>query len=42
MALDGRELTFSVQQSYPGAGAITQDGTGTWANGIYSLKVAAW
>ena len=42
MALDGRELTFSVQQSYPGAGAITQDGTGTWANGTYSLKVAAW
>ena len=42
MALDGRELTFSVQQSYPGAGAITQDATGTWPNGDYSLKVAAW
>ena len=41
MALDGHELTVSVQQSYPSAGAVTSPVGGSWPGGTYSFKVAA-
>ena len=42
MTLDGRELTISVQQSYPSAGAVTNGATGEWPDADYSAKVVAW
>ena len=43
MANDGRELTISVEQSYPSAGAVSTTGSGgTWPAGTYSFKVVAW
>lgn len=41
MALDGREFTITVQQSYPSAGAVTSPTGGAWPAGIFSFKVAA-
>lgn len=42
MALDGREITISVRQSYPSAGGISQAADGLWPDGTYSIKVVAW
>ena len=42
MALDGRELTFTTNQSYPSADSITTPVGGSWPVGNYSFKVVAW
>jgi len=42
MANDGRELTFTVSQSYPEAGTATESTGGNWPDGTYSIKVVAW
>ena len=42
MANDGRELTVTVQQSYPEAGTATESTGGNWPDGTYSIKVVAW
>lgn len=39
---DGRELTISVQQSFPGEDSIITPIGGSWAAGTYSFKVVAW
>ena len=41
MALSGYEITISVSQFFPSAGAVTSPTGGSWPAGTYSFKVVA-